>query len=129
MPSPHCAMSRWCAPQSVIMPPEKSRKSRQLKGWSRLWNGRYGAGPIQRSQSIPAGVSSAGSVQGREVPHTLTRTVWTLPIRPLRTSSQALRNSPEDRCWLPVWKTRAERRAAPAMARAWPIVSESGFSQ
>ena len=28
-----------------------------------------------------------------------------LPILPLRTSSQALRNVASDRCWLPVWKT------------------------
>ena len=56
-------------------------------------------------------------------------TCLTLPMRPLRTSSQALRNSFEDRCIEPVWNTRSYFRAAFTIARASWMVNESGFSQ
>jgi hypothetical protein len=56
-------------------------------------------------------------------------TCLTLPMRPLRTSSHALRNSFEDRCIEPVWNTRSYFRAAFTMARASWMVKDSGFSQ
>ena len=55
------------------------------------------------------------------------RMVWSLPIRPLRTSSQARRKLLSDRCWLPVWKTRSYFLTASLMARPSAMVSDSGF--
>jgi len=53
----------------------------------------------------------------------------TLPIRPLRTSSHALMNSSEERCWLPVWKTRWYLRTTFTIVRASRTVRDMGFSQ
>ena len=40
-----------------------------------------------------------------QLPGTPTRIVFNWPIFPLRTSSQARRNLPPDRCWVPNWNT------------------------
>jgi hypothetical protein len=52
----------------------------------------------------------------------------TLPIRPLRISSQPSRLAAVERCWLPVWKTRPYLRAASTMRRPSRMVTVSGFS-
>ena len=51
------------------------------------------------------------------------------PMTPLRTSSQATRNSRDDRCIDPVWNTRLLRRTALTIARASAMDWHSGFSQ
>ena len=49
-------------------------------------------------------------------------------MRPLRTSSHALRNYWDDLCMLPVWQVRLLRRTALTMVRASGIVREGGFA-
>ena len=59
------------------------------------------------------------------------RTVFTLPMRPLRTYSTALRKRPPNslRCWLPVWKMILCFFDRLDHARPSAMVSVSGFSQ
>ena len=84
----------------------------------------------ENALTIPmSGTGSSGRKQSSEGPPTLTWTVFSWPIRPLRTISQAKRKLLLERCWLPVWKTRPRRRTAVTMALASRMVSDSGFSQ
>ena len=49
MSSAHSAMSLWCAPQSVIVPPEYSHQYRKLKCVRSFTYGVFGACPSQKS--------------------------------------------------------------------------------
>ena len=81
------------------------------------------------SQSSPGSSRSVGRLHGTAGPPTETSTVLILPITPLRTSSHAVRNSREDRCMEPVWKTTLFLRTACTMdCDSW-IDWQRGFSQ
>ena len=56
-------------------------------------------------------------------------TALIVPMRPLRTSSQASRKRGSERCWLPTWKTVFLSRAILTRALPSSMVSVSGFSQ
>src|SRR5437870_10752315 len=57
------------------------------------------------SQFNPGSIVSSGKSQGTEGPPTSTTTCLIFPSRPFRTSSQALRNSFDDRCIEPEWRS------------------------
>jgi hypothetical protein len=56
-------------------------------------------------------------------------TRWILPMTPLRTSSQATRNSLLERCWEPVWRILLLLRVASMSVSASWMLCVSGFSQ
>ena len=70
------------------------------------------------SQSKPGSMVSSARSQSFDGGPTSTITCLIFPMRLLRTNSQALRNSFEERCMDPVWNTRLFLRAALTMARA-----------
>src|SRR3989441_7843155 len=76
------------------------------------------------SQSSPGSSGSVGKLQGTAGPPTETSTVLILPMTQLRTSSHAVRNSREERCMEPVWKTTLLLRTAFTMDRSEEHTSE-----
>jgi seryl-tRNA synthetase len=82
-------------------------------------------------ESVPVGTSCAGSLHSTAGPPTPTRTVFSLPMRPLRTSSTAVRKRLPNslRCWLPTWKMIFAFATSSTIQRPSATLCVSGFSQ
>src|ERR1017187_6824153 len=91
--------------------------------------GTHGAGPSHMSQSKPGGGSLGTSGCKRPPPpEDAMAMVFSWPIFPLRTSSQAKRKYWLERCCAPNWKTTPDCFTAARIALAFSTVRAQGFS-
>ena len=108
LPSPHWAMSTWCAPQSVSLPPEYSSHQRKVPWQRSLVYGTIGA---LAEPAVP--VELRRRFGGRERPAAAAPppieqvALSVLPSRPLRAMAIGQSGTGRSlRCWVPTWKTR-----------------------
>ena len=109
--------------------PNSRHRCRCIHSW---WNGRWAAGPSQRSHCKPWGTGSSpwgGCLRSAPPPsfQTCISLIW--PSVPLRMSSSARRNAPLYVPWLPIDVATLCLRASSRRARDSESVRVSGFSQ